>query len=186
MTHDKDTMSDIERNEAWLREAMPADPPAPLERAKLRVRIELNHAWLKRNAAPDPSAAGLEGVKRAVRAEMAGLAAGPASRRVRLPIRRSVGLAAAAVILLAVGLALYGSSLTRERDEQLAARLDNWVDAVQLDALASDDEVADLVELEDRMASLEMSLVEDGPAAWGWEELGELSDELDVLLTDIG
>ena len=37
MTHDKDTMNNIEHDEVWLREAMPADPPAPLERAKLRV-----------------------------------------------------------------------------------------------------------------------------------------------------
>ena len=186
MTLDKEIMTAIERDEAWLREVMPADPPAPLERTRLRVRIEVNHVWLKRNAATDPTAADLGGVKRTVRAEIAGLAAVPASRRAWPLIRRGAGLAAAAVILLTIGLAHYRPRRAPLDDRPSAVRLDDWVDAMALDAPASGEEAADLATLEDGVASLEMSLAEDRSTAWGRQELGDLSDELEVLLTDIG
>ena len=188
MILDQDMMAKIKPDEVWLQNAMPADPPVSLERIKLRARIEVNHIWLRQNTGADPREADLKGVKRAVRAQTAGVGAAttPRPRRRWLMGRQITGLAAAAVVMFAVGLALYGPGGATLGGGTLTLGLDDWVDAVAFDALALGEEAGDLAVLEDGLASLEESLAENASAGWGRQELDDLGDELEVLLTETG
>ncbi len=188
MTLDENMAAQIERDEAWLADIMPADPPLPLERTKHRVHLEVNRAWLERNAPADPVAPDLDVVKRAVRAELEDMTVGPRLRRRWGWVRRGAALAAAAAVLFGVGLTIFQPERTPGDSPNFAVELDDWVDAFAVDALASADRAADLALLEDGLASLEVSLAGDGSSVWNTEEseLEELADELETLLTEMG
>ena len=187
MTRDDDMMTEIQRDESWLAGAMPTDPPVSLGRTKLRTRIEVNHLWLKQNVTPDPATDNLEDVKRAVRTEVDDIAAARPARGHRRWrwARRGAGLAAAAAVVFGVGLALYRPQAPGD-DALYAVRLDDWIDAVVLDATASADDSARLASLKDSVASLEVSLSEDWANAWVDEELDSLGEDIEVLLMEIG
>jgi hypothetical protein len=78
-------------------------PPAVVQRVQAAVRYELNEAWLAQQPTPGPDAAALSRVLAAVRRELARAASGRA-RAVRLGRWLSGGAAAAAAVILAVGL----------------------------------------------------------------------------------
>ena len=188
MTLDENMMTEIKRDEAWLRETVPADSPLPLERTRLRVRIEVDQAWLERHPSADPRAGNLSGVKQVLRAEAQHLAAAtpPAMRRSRGWSRPTLGLAAAAALLLAVGLALFGPRETAVDGRHVAAGLDDWVEAVSSGTPTAVDQAAEWASLEVSLASLEGSLTEDVSAARAEEELDDLGDEVEALLSEIG
>lgn len=187
MTGDDDRMTELGRNESWLADALSADPPVSLEQAKLRARIDVDQLWLRRNAAPDPAVGNLGDVKRALRTEVEALAAvSPTRARARWRwVRRGAGLAAAAVVVFGVGLALYRPHVSDDR-ALYADRLDDWIDAVVLDASAPTDDSAGLASLKSGVDSLEMGLSGDWATAWVDEELDDLDEDLEALLTEIG
>ncbi|MCK4659498.1 MAG: hypothetical protein KAV82_08250 [Phycisphaerae bacterium] len=188
MTLDQNMIHQIERNEAWLDAVMPPDPAAPAERTRFRVRIEVNQAWLEQNATTDPTTTSLEQLKRTLHAECEQLAptARLGARRGSWWVRRIAGVAAAAVIVWAVGLTLFHPQTRLTDGPATLVRLDDWVDALVLDTQESNDEAADLASLEDRLDSLEASLGENAAESrFGWE-LDDLGDELEALLTELG
>lgn len=187
MTLDQKTAGEIERDEAWLRETMPADPPVSLERTKHRVRIEVDHTWIEQHATVAPVADDLKGVKLAVRAEVERIAAETvvspwASWR---PARKFAGWAAAAVVV-AAGIALYGPPRTHENGSRTVATLDVWIDALELDAPVSNDDPVDMTSLKAGLASLEVSIEEDEAYGWVERELDEVGDAIETLLTELG
>ncbi|MFH1573591.1 MAG: hypothetical protein ABIG68_06375, partial [Acidobacteriota bacterium] len=98
MIGDESTHTEIERDEAWLNNVLVDEPPAPLDRIKHRVRIEVNEAWFEQGARTETAVANLAAVKRALRSEAGSLARQreQAARRIRVWIGRLAGLAAAA------------------------------------------------------------------------------------------
>jgi hypothetical protein len=188
MTVNADMQADIEREETWLRQTLPADPPAPLERVKLRVRIEVHQVWVERHFPADPLPADLGSVKRVARAEAEGGAATTRAggRRWR-SARWMVGWAAvAAAVGFTVGLSVFRFPRSTPNGAALAVRLDDWVEAVTLDEPAVEDPSADWASLEDGIASLEMSLGMNGSSTGVQQELDDLDDEIEVLLTEMG
>lgn len=187
MSAERNIRAEIERGEAWLRGGRPADPPAPLDRIKLRVRIEVDQAWLRLNAPADPPCAGLPSVKRAMSTELERLAGVGPARKHR--ILRRVVLAAgpvAAAAVVALAFLLHQAPPTQRGGGAIAVRLDDWVNAVSMDATVSSGEVEDWASLKDAFVSLEDGLAEDFPSEWDGQSLDEIGDDLEVLLSELG
>ena len=61
-------------------------------------------------------------------------------------------------MVFGVGLTIFQPERTPGDSRDFAVELDDWVDAIAVDALASADRAADLALLEDGLASLEVNL----------------------------
>ena len=186
MATERDMIDAIERDEAWLGKVAPPDPQAALERIKHRVRIEVNQVWVERDAPADPLPGNLGAIKAAMRNETARLAGVNATGLNWAPARRVTALATAAVIMFAAGLALWRPGGSADTDMVVVAEVDDWVDAVAWDVLASTESTAELASLRVELVSLETSLTADESFAWVEGELDDVGDELEVLLTEIG
>lgn len=98
MELDENRLAELERDERWLAAmAKPALPPETLRCVRLAVHATLAERCLDGAASPVPSPAVLAGAKRAARAALSG-------RAPRAARRWMVGLSAAAVIIMAIGL----------------------------------------------------------------------------------
>ena len=189
MTADRKTLAELERDEQWLRGTAAADPPAPLERIKLRVRIEVNQVWLERNASTDPAPRSLQAVRHAARAAVQARAT-PSARRA-VPwwrARRWVGFAAAAVVVFACGVAMRPRSQPAPPSivVTVQVKLDDWFDAVATDAGTTEDTDTGLTALEDGVDTLEASLGEEGTLIGIEQELYDVGDAVDAVLTQLG
>ena len=188
MANELEMMEAIERDQAWLGRVAPPAPRIALERIKHRVRIEVDQAWIERETPTDPSFGNLGAIKAAMREEMGRAAQTGAARAV--PgwgwRRRMAALATAAVIVFACGVTLWWPAKSADTSLVATTHVDDWVEAMALDATDVSQVTAELASLRVEIVSLESSLTADEPFTWVEGELEDVGDELEVLITEIG
>ena len=176
----------IERDEAWLRDAMgrfPTPAPRSLEHLKLRLRMAVDEQVLDMDSGAAPSAKLLAQVKDSIREEISRQAvpvetAGDRFRTLRLTF---AGLAAAAVLAFAVIPALI--DLQNSERTQVAQRVDPIDDFVAVLASDPSDTETELLRLDSELEELENTFTAvDDP--WFDDELDDIEDDIDRLLIE--
>lgn len=178
MADDENIHAELADLEGWLgRFESPSPSQSVVEAAKARARIELDEEWLAGKTDPLPYEAALRRVRDAVRRELG------VARHLRLRWSSAGSpafgaLAAAATILLAVGVGWWASSLMRPAEGLTA--LDDLATALETGQNDSDLQIALLEDdLDDLEAELWAAYSADEDAAL--DPLEMIDAELDEL-----
>lgn len=190
MTEDtRDFESQVEaRFEEWAPRIDRAPGPSAdvLDRVKAAVRHELNEEWLASQSSPSPSPAALQKVRAAVRQELARSSSGPGWSRRWLISPRLAGLAAAAMLMIGVGIVQWGAYFSGHVDEPPTQ--DIWLAAAeeQVDLFVEAAQVAMGPDAFSESILNELDAIHARLARTTQAEPGEdLLDELDSALQEI-
>lgn len=165
---------------------VPGPTPDVLDRVKAAVRHQVNEEWLASQPSPSPRPAALQRVRAAVRQELARSSFGSGRSRRWLISPRLAGLAAAAMLIIGVGIVQWSGYLGGHADETPTEEV--WLAAAeeQVDLFVEAAQVAMGPDAFSESILNELEIIQAKLARSTQAEPGEdLLNELDAALREI-